>query len=165
MKLNSLKRGTMRAWLAALLVAQLSFLPWADARAAETFDVGQYAGKVVVVDFWASWCVPCRRSFPWLNAMHDKYAGQGLVIVGVNLDMEQGDATKFLEEYPAEFAIVYDRDKELARQYGVVAMPSSYVIGRDGRVTAKHMGFKVKQQDEYEALIVEALQASGTDNE
>jgi len=165
MKLNSLKRGTMRAWLAALVVVQLSLLPWAEARASEAFDVSQYSGKVVVVDFWASWCVPCRRSFPWLNAMHDKYAGQGLVIVGVNLDMEQGDAARFLDEYPAEFAIVYDANKELARQYGVVAMPSSYVIGRDGRVTAKHMGFKVKQQDEYEALIVEALRASETDNE
>ena len=165
MKLNSFKRGTMRALFAALVVTQLSLLPCAAARASATFDVGQYAGKVVVVDFWASWCVPCRRSFPWLNAMHDKYAGQGLVIVGVNLDMEQHDAAKFLEEYPAEFAIVYDENKELARQYGVVAMPSSFVIGRDGRITAKHMGFKVKQQDDYEALIVEALREAVTANE
>ena len=129
MKLNSFKRGTMRALFAALVVAHLSLLPWAAARASETFDVGQYAGKVVVVD------------------------------------LEQGDAAKFLEEYPAEFAIVYDETKELARQYGVVAMPSSFVIGRDGRITAKHMGFKVKQQDEYEALIVDALLAPGTANE
>ena len=165
MKLDFLKRGTMRAWLAALLVAQLSLLPWTPAPASETFDPGQYAGKVVVLDFWASWCVPCRRSFPWLNAMHDKYAEQGLVIVGINLDMERGDAAKFLEEYPAEFAIVYDENKELARQFDVVAMPSSYVIGRDGQLAAKHMGFKVKQQDEYEALIVGALQTSGADHE
>jgi thiol-disulfide isomerase/thioredoxin len=165
MKLDSIKRGTMRAWLAALLVAQLSLLPWTPVPASETFDPGQYAGKVVVLDFWASWCVPCRRSFPWLNAMHDKYAEQGLVIVGINLDMERGDAAKFLEEYPAEFAIVYDENKELARQFDVVAMPSSYVIGRDGQLAAKHMGFKVKQQDEYEALIVGALQTSGADHE
>lgn len=165
MKLCSLKRGTMRAWIGALVVAQLSLLPWSQVPASETFDVGQYAGKVVVLDFWASWCVPCRRSFPWLNAMHDKYAEQGLVIVGVNLDMEQSDAAKFLEEYPAEFAIVYDADKQLARQFDVVAMPSSYVFGRDGQIAARHMGFKVKQQDEYEALIVEALQASGAINE
>ena len=165
MKLDSLERGTMRAWLAALLVAQLALLPWTPVAASETFDPGQYAGKVVVLDFWASWCVPCRRSFPWLNAMHDKYAEQGLVIVGINLDMERGDAAKFLEEYPAEFAIVYDENKELARQFDVVAMPSSYVIGRDGQLAAKHMGFKVKQQDEYEALIVGALQTSGADHE
>lgn len=165
MKLYSLKRGAMRAWLAALAVAQLSLLPWTQAPASETFDPGEYAGKVVVLDFWASWCVPCRRSFPWLNSMHDKYAQQGLVIVGVNLDMEQGDAAKFLEEYPAAFDIVYDQNKELARQFDVVAMPSSYVIGRDGRIAARHMGFKVKKQDEYEALIVDALQESETNDE
>jgi len=165
MKLYSLKHGMMRAWLAALAVVQLSLVPWAQAQASETFDAGQYAGKVVVLDFWASWCVPCRRSFPWLNAMHDKYTEQGLVIVGVNLDMERGDAAKFLEEYPAKFTIVYDDNKELARQFEVVAMPSSYVIGRDGRIAARHMGFKVKQQDEYEALIVGALQESETEYE
>ena len=165
MTLFSLKHGTMRPWLAALVVVQLSLVPWIEAPAFETFDPGQYAGKVVVLDFWASWCVPCRRSFPWLNAMHDRYAEQGLVIVGVNLDMERGDAAKFLEEYPARFAIVYDENKALARQFDVVAMPSSYVIGRDGRIAAKHMGFKVKQQDEYEALIVGALQESETGDE
>jgi cytochrome c biogenesis protein CcmG, thiol:disulfide interchange protein DsbE len=165
MKLYSLKRGTMRAWLGALVVAQLSLLSWSEVPAAEPFHVGQHAGKVVVLDFWASWCVPCRRSFPWLNAMHDKYAEQGLVIVGVNLDMERSDAAKFLEEYPAEFAIVYDADKQLARQYDVVAMPSSYIIGRDGQIAARHMGFKVKQQGDYEALIVKALQASETNDE
>ncbi len=165
MKLYSLKRGTMRAWIGVLVVAQLSLLPLTKVPAAEPFDVAQHAGKVVVLDFWASWCVPCRRSFPWLNAMHEKYSGQGLVIVGVNLDMEQSDAAKFLEEYPAEFAIVYDENKALARQYDVVAMPSSYIIGRDGQIAARHMGFKVKQQDDYEALIVKALQALETNNE
>ena len=165
MKLYSLKHGPMRAWIAAVLVANLAFLASPPAPASDTFDVGQYAGKVVVLDFWASWCVPCRRSFPWLNTMHDKYAGEGLVIVGVNLDMERADAERFLAEYPAEFSVVYDSNQELARRFEVVAMPSSYVIGRDGQIVARHMGFKVKQQDEYEALIVEALQASGESNE
>ncbi len=148
-----------------MAAGQLSLACFTAVQASETFDPGQYAGKVVVLDFWASWCVPCRRSFPWLNAMHEKYAEQGLVIVGINLDMERGDAAKFLEEYPAEFAIVYDEDKELARQFEVVAMPSSYVIGRDGKIAARHMGFKVKQQDAYEALIVDALDESETGND
>jgi thiol-disulfide isomerase/thioredoxin len=165
MKLYSPKHGPLRARIAALLVAQLSLLAWTPAPAADEFDLGQYAGKVVLIDFWASWCDPCRRSFPWLNAMHDKYGRAGLVIVGVNLDMERADAQRFLADYPADFSIVYDADQELARQYEVVAMPSSYVIGRDGRVAASHMGFKVKQQDDYEALIVEALRESGTNDE
>lgn len=155
----------MRPWRAALVAALLVLLAWAPAPAADTLDLDRYAGKVVVLDFWASWCEPCRRSFPWLSAMHDKYAHDGLVIVGVNLDMERADAKRFLEEYPAAFTIVYDENRDLARQYEVVAMPSSYVISRDGQITARHMGFKVKEQDEYEALILRALRESESDNE
>jgi thiol-disulfide isomerase/thioredoxin len=121
------------------------------------FDLTAHQGKVVIVDFWASWCVPCRRSFPWLNAMHDKYGRDGLVIIGVNLDQERAAADEFLAEYPPRFSIVYDKTKELAKEYGVVAMPSSYLIGRDGVIRKRHYGFKVKKQDEYEAAIIEAL--------
>lgn len=149
----------------ALVMAASVLLVSASARASEAFDAEDYAGKVVVLDFWASWCVPCRRSFPWLNAMHAKYSGEGLVIVGVNLDMERADAARFLEEYPAEFAILYDENQELAKQFEVVAMPSSYVIGRDGKIVARHMGFKVKQQDEYESIIVDALRKPENENE
>ena len=111
----------------------------------------------LVVDFWASWCVPCRRSFPWLNAMHDKYGDDGLVIIGVNLDESRADAEDFLREYPTKFAIHYDVDKTLAREFDVMGMPMSYVIGRDGQQVAKHFGFKVRKEAEYEAVIVEAL--------
>ncbi len=165
MTFSSLKCGSMRTWLAVIAVAQLGLLPVAATMAAESFHIEKYAGKVVVLDFWASWCVPCRRSFPWLNTMHRKYADEGLVIVGVNLDMERAEAERFLEEFPAEFAIVYDENQELARQYEVVAMPSSYVIGRDGGLVAQHMGFKVKQQDDYEAIITRALQEPGNQDE
>ncbi len=123
----------------------------------DEWDLKSHAGKVVIVDFWASWCVPCRRSFPWLNAMHQKYAAEGLVIIGVNLDADRSEAIKFLEEYPPEFEIYYDETKDLAREFGVVAMPSSYLIGRDGEIKSKHFGFKVKKQDDYESAIVNAL--------
>jgi thiol-disulfide isomerase/thioredoxin len=139
----------MAAWL----------LPLAHAPAAPStaFDPQEYAGKVVVLDFWASWCVPCRRSFPWLNTMHGRYGDDGLVIVGVNLDMERPEAERFLAEFPADFRIVYDDEMTLARRFEVMAMPSSFVIGRDGEVIAEHLGFKVKKQDEYEAVIRQAL--------
>ncbi len=117
----------------------------------------QYRGKVVVVDFWASWCVPCRRSFPWMNDMQAKYGDQGLVIIGVNVDRERAAADEFLAEVPADFRIHYDNDGTMAKAFGVEAMPSSYVIGRDGERVARHLGFKVKKQDEYEAILVAAL--------
>ena len=126
-------------------------------------DLAEYRGKVVVLDFWASWCVPCRRSFPWLNAMQQKYADDGLVVVGVNVDQEPESAAAFLADYPASFQIAYDTEGRLAKQYAVQGMPSSFVIGRDGKRKAEHLGFKVKRQDEYEAAIVAALQEETTE--
>ena len=140
-----------------LISALLLTLQAGAAEPYDQFDLESHAGKVVIVDFWASWCVPCRRSFPWLNAMHRKYADQGLVIIGVNLDAERSAAMTFLEDFPPEFGIYYDETKDLAREFAVVAMPSSYLIGRDGNIRQKHFGFKVKKQDEYEAAIVDAL--------
>ncbi len=89
--------------------------------------------------------------------MHDKYADQGLVIVGVNLDQERVLAQEFLAQYPPRFSVIYDESKELAREFEVVAMPSSYLIGRNGEIRRRHFGFKVKKQEEYEAAIIEAL--------
>jgi len=140
-----------------LFAALILILPAGAAKSDGQIDLKRHAGKVVIVDFWASWCVPCRRSFPWLNAMHRKYADQGLVIIGVNLDAEKSAAMTFLEEFPPEFSIYYDETKDLAREFDVIAMPSSYLIGRDGEIRKKHFGFKVKKQDEYEAAIVDAL--------
>ena len=142
--------------LAACVIACL--IAAAPAAAEEGgLNLEQFKGKVVVLDFWASWCVPCRRSFPWLNQMHETYGDDGLVIVGVNLDMERSEADRFLEEFPPKFRIHFDESKELAEQFGVVGMPSSYVIGRGGEIVNRHFGFKVKKQDEYEAAIVAAL--------
>ena len=114
-------------------------------------------GKVVVIDFWASWCVPCRRSFPWMNDMLRKYGDQGLVIIAVNLDKERAAADAFLAEVPAEFEIEFNPDAALAKAYGVEGMPTSFVFGRDGQLVGRHLGFKVKKQDEYEAVLVAAL--------
>ncbi len=91
--------------------------------------------------------------------MQAEYADEGLVIIGVNLDNDLQEAKKFLEEFSVDFKIHYDLDKALAKQYGVQAMPSTYILGRDGELVARHFGFKVKQQEEYEAVLIEALQA------
>jgi thiol-disulfide isomerase/thioredoxin len=143
-----------------LVAATLLLALWGIA-ASETgtgeLQLEQYRGKVVVVDFWASWCVPCRRSFPWMNAMQAKYGDRGLVIIGINVDRDRAAADKFLAEVPADFRIHYDSQAVIAKAFGVEAMPSSYIIGRDGDIVTRHLGFKVKKQDEYEAILVEAL--------
>ena len=124
-----------------------------QAMAGDDLDLADFEGRVVVIDFWASWCVPCRRSFPWLNAMQSKYADDDLVIIGVNVDRVSADADQFLERYPATFKIIYDSEADLAQRFGVQAMPSSFVIGRDGTIRNRHLGFKKKKQDEYDSYI------------
>jgi peroxiredoxin len=92
-----------------------------------------------------------------MNAMQAKYGEDDLVIIAVNVDATRADAESFLRDYPAEFTVVFDPDGHLAQQYDVIAMPCTYVFDRAGNLVARHLGFKVKRQDEYEALLVETL--------
>jgi thiol-disulfide isomerase/thioredoxin len=110
-------------------------------------------GKVVYVDFWASWCDPCRHSFPWLSAMHERYGAQGLAIVAINLDKERVAADRFLAKFPAPFLLAFDPKGKTAEAFHVQAMPSSFLIGRDGRVLEAHTGFDPKRAASIEERI------------
>jgi cytochrome c biogenesis protein CcmG/thiol:disulfide interchange protein DsbE len=134
------------------------------AEAAPPQSLGPVQGKVIWVDFWASWCVPCRRSFPWMNAMHRKYGDDGLEIIAINLDKDRALADGFLAEVPAEFALRFDPAGNLAKEFKVQAMPSSYLLDGDGRVLASHFGFKTADAPEYERAIQEALAAAPAKN-
>jgi len=114
-------------------------------------------GKVVYLDFWASWCAPCRKSFPWLNTMHEKYEEQGLTIIGINVDKDAAYAAEFLEQVPADFLIGYDPKAKLAELFELPAMPSAFIVSRDGEIIDAHYGFISKEKPKYEASIVEAL--------
>lgn len=124
---------------------------------AAQFNLSNYQGKIVWLDFWASWCVPCRRSFPWLNQVLTQYEDEGFVVIGVNLDKDPVLVREFLAETPAEFPIIYDPGSTLATQFGVVGMPSSFLIGRDGQIISDHVGFKRHLVTEYETAIRQAL--------
>jgi cytochrome c biogenesis protein CcmG/thiol:disulfide interchange protein DsbE len=98
-------------------------------------------GQVVYVDFWASWCGPCRRSFPWMNAMQERYGAGGFVVVAVNVDKKRADADRFLQANAARFAVVFDPDGKAPLAYDVAGMPGSYLIDRTGKVAAVEAGF------------------------
>lgn len=160
--------GACRHLLCASLAAPL----WSHAQALEPGDaapaldlpgtpgrvlLSSLKGKVVYLDFWASWCGPCRKSFPWMNELQRKYADQGLVVVGVNLDAKPEDAQAFLQRTPAEFRIAFDPQGETPRRFGVKGMPTSFLIQRNGQVAHKHTGFTDKTAREVEEHLVALL--------
>ena len=123
----------------------------------DAVNLAALKGKVVYVDFWASWCGPCKQSFPFMNELQSKYGAKGFEIVAVNLDAKRGDADKFLAEVPARFNVAFDAKGETARRFEVKGMPSSYLIGRNGKVIAAHQGFKEEERGELDARIAQAL--------
>lgn len=123
-----------------------------------TLSLGDLRGRVIYLDFWASWCGPCRQSFPWMNEMLAKYQPQGLQIVAVNVDTRTADAETFLAQVPASFAVVFDDKGKSPATYGLKGMPTSYLIGPDGKVLLVHQSFKDSDRAELESRIVEALQ-------
>jgi thiol-disulfide isomerase/thioredoxin len=138
--------------LTALPAAAAPSAPARSVPAAEdtaAFDPASLRGKVVYLDFWASWCAPCRKSFPWLNRLQAKYGEEGLVVVAVNVDRERKKADAFLAQYPADFRIVYDPEGKLASHYDLKGMPSTFMIDRGGNERAAHVGFR---DDETETL-------------
>lgn len=116
-------------------------------------NLEELQGKVVYVDFWASWCPPCVKSFPFLTQLNHDLKDQGLQVIGVNLDEKVADAETFLERFPVDFAIALDAGKQCAKDFGVMAMPSSYLIDRKGVIRHVHQGFRPDEAKDLRAAI------------
>ena len=113
-------------------------------------------GKVVWVDFWASWCEPCRKSFPWMKSMASRYGPKGFTIVAINLDKQRDDAEAFLGRYEAPFTVAFDPSGRTAEAYEVKAMPTSFLIDRGGSIVYTHAGFDARSAAAAESLIAGA---------
>ncbi len=122
-----------------------------------TVTLESLRGKVVLVDFWASWCGPCRQSFPWLRTISSRYAREGLVVVAINLDKSHELANEFLREFSPPFIVAFDPAGRVAEAYDVRVMPSSYLVGRDGRLVYSHRGFDLADEATIEKQIKEAV--------
>jgi thiol-disulfide isomerase/thioredoxin len=176
------RRGVQR-WLAALALA-LPGLANGEVRVGEVFpafgaaevvplagsEIPSREGKVVLVDFWASWCAPCKASFPAMARLHAAYSARGLVIAAVSVDENASAAAAFVRRLSPPFATLHDRERKLVRQVSVPAMPTSYLLGRDGRVRFIHQGFhgaatEKEWRQQIEALLAgEEAAAAGSDN-
>jgi thiol-disulfide isomerase/thioredoxin len=141
----------------AAIAAVLALAPTAHAADAGPLDLGKYKGKVVYLDFWASWCGPCKLSFPYMQRMTAKYPASDFVVLAVNLDKSRPKADAFLADVGSRLPVVYDPAGAIATRYAVKEMPTSVLIGRDGRVRHVHKGFFLDKAPEYEAHITELL--------
>jgi len=140
-----------------LVLLTISFGSNLAAETSSQFNLEEYEGKVVYLDFWASWCVPCQKSFPWMNKIQKEYGTDKLVIIAVNLDKKRLLADNFLAEYPADFKIFYDPTGKLAKRYQIKGMPSSIIFDQSGTPVSAHTGFFKEKIQLYEQEIESLL--------
>lgn len=122
--------------------------------------LSKYRGKIVYVDFWASWCQPCRKSFTWMNKMQSLYGKEGFTVIAINLDESREKANKFLKQIPANFDVAFDPRGRTAEAYQVKAMPSSYLVDKNGNLVHANLGFRGTDEDKLEIKIRDLLKKS-----
>jgi cytochrome c biogenesis protein CcmG/thiol:disulfide interchange protein DsbE len=162
--------AVLRRALAPLLAAILVIAIPSAARAADPtaglrmqqldgkpFSLSSLKGHVVVLDFWASWCVPCRTSFPFFNGLVQEYGHRGLDVVALTLEDDEDAITGFLDEVPAAFSVVRDPTGQAGEAFGVVAMPTTFLLDRDGRIAARFEGSDKQVHQKLEAAVATLL--------
>jgi thiol-disulfide isomerase/thioredoxin len=120
-------------------------------------NLSQHHGKVVYVDFWASWCGPCAQSLPFISELQAELKGQGLEVVAVNLDENIKDAESFLSDHQVKLTMATAPEGQCPESFGVQAMPSSYLLDRQGRVRHIHLGFRQDDKSEIRSQILALL--------
>jgi peroxiredoxin len=106
-------------------------------------------GQVVLINFWASWCGPCRTEMPRLDALYRKYRAAGVTLVGINVEPDSADALNYLKSTPVTFPILFDSDSKVSKLYEVAGMPSTVILDRKGMVRYIHRGYKPGEEDAY----------------
>ena len=126
-------------------------------RSGENVKLSEMRGDVVMINFWASWCGPCRQEMPLLEEMYKKYSDLGFVLLGVNVEEDSSKAGELLREIPVSFPILYDNTNKVTKLYKVVAMPSTVMVGRDGNMRYLHRGYLPGYEAEYVKQIKELI--------
>lgn len=123
----------------------------------QSVGIDDYKGSLVYLDFWASWCGPCRQSLPILNEIREKYKDKGFEVVAVNVDENLKDALGFLDRYPVSYPVLLDPKGQMPKAYDVKGMPTAYLLDPSGKILYRHEGFKKKDRIKIEQLIQENL--------
>lgn len=140
-----------------LLVAAAPLATGSPPVAVDQFDLATYQGKVVLLDFWASWCKPCQKSLPWLAKMQLEHGPDGLQVVAVNLDQDLAAATEMLAMLPDQVLVVHDPEGKLAAKFALEGMPSAFLFAPDGKLVASRVGFLEKEAPDREKEFLELL--------
>lgn len=123
----------------------------------ENLKLSEYRGEVVLINFWASWCGPCRQEMPVLSELHDKYKGLGFTVLGVNVEEDSSKARKLLQEMSVSFPVLLDNESVVSKQYDVIAMPSTVLVDRNGNMRYLHKGYKPGLEDVYMQQVRELI--------
>lgn len=115
--------------------------------------LSELRGQVVMINFWASWCGPCRQEMPLLEQIHQRYEPLGFKLIGVNVEENPADGQAFLKERPVSFPVLYDPENGLSKLFDVVAMPSTVLIDRQGNIRYLHHGYKPGYENDYQDQI------------
>jgi peroxiredoxin len=126
-------------------------------RSGENVKLSEYRGDVVMINFWASWCAPCRQEMPLLEEMYKKYSDLGFVLLGVNVEEDSAKANDLLREVAVTFPVLFDNTNEVTKLYNVVAMPSTVLVDRDGKMRYLHRGYLPGYENEYVKQIKELI--------
>jgi peroxiredoxin len=118
-------------------------------RGGSSLSLAQLKGQVVLLNFWASWCGPCRQEMPQLEGIYKKYGKLGFTLIGVNVEPDSKAAQDWLKATPVSFPILFDTDSKVSKAYGVDSMPSTVIIDRKGNVRLLHRGYKPGEENEY----------------
>jgi peroxiredoxin len=119
----------------------------------KNLKLSEYRGNVVLLNFWASWCGPCREEMPLLNYLHNRYEAVGFVVLGVNVEEQSEMARSYIVDRPVDFPILLDNTNEVSKLYKVIAMPSTVLIDRNGNMRYLHQGFKAGDEKKYKKLV------------
>ncbi len=119
----------------------------------KNLKLSEMRGNVVMINFWASWCGPCRQEMPLLNALHNKYEALGFTVLGVNVEENSSDARGFLGNTPVDFPVLLDNQNTVSKMYDVVAMPTTVLVDRDGNMRYLHKGYKPGDEKKYRKMV------------